>query len=122
MPRATVNEEDVTRKDLKSCPEGFVVIRTMTYGEFLHRREMIGKLTVGGDARSKQFEGEMKMANAKVTEFEFTKCIVDHNLDDDDGNRLDFTKSIPMKLDPRIGEEIGTYIDELNQFDADSGN
>jgi hypothetical protein len=121
MPRATVDVESTTKKDLKSCPEGFVVLRRMSYGQILQRR-MFTKLEVGGSG-GKDFRGELAMANAKITEFEFAKCIVDHNLEDAGGRKLDLTKASDFNmLDPQIGQEIEEYITEMNNFEVDEEN
>jgi hypothetical protein len=41
---------------------------------------------------------------------------LDHNLEDEFGNKLDFSNGMTLQvLDPRIGVEIERYIDELNQ-------
>jgi hypothetical protein len=51
--------------------------------------------------------------------------VVDHNLEDADGRKLDFRNLADFdNLDPRIGEEIGKLLDELNNFEDedDQGN
>lgn len=121
MPRATVSQEGV-RKDLKSLPEGYVVLKRMSYGEFLDRRDMSGIMTIAGTKRQKAQDvmGEVAMANRKVATYEFGKCIIEHNLEDDKGNLIDFNSPLWQRiLDPKIGDEIGTYIDELHQFTQD---
>jgi hypothetical protein len=48
-------------------------------------------------------------------QFEFSNCIVDHNLEDEHGVKLDFTNPMTLSvLDPKVGEEIEQYIEELN--------
>jgi len=62
--------------------------------------------------------GYLEIMNVAVTEFEFRNCITDHNLEDENGNPIDFTRPMQAwRLDPKIGQEIGKYIDELNNFD-----
>lgn len=120
MPRAVVNIEETVRKDLKSCPEGYVVLKRLTYGQYLYRREMAAKMQFSGKPGSQDVQGELAAANRKVTEFEFANCIVEHNLEDDHGKVLDFKQPHNVHaLDPRIGDEIGRYIDEMNQFEAE---
>lgn len=119
MPQATISTEPI-RKDLKSAPpDGFVVLRRMSYGKYLMRQEMALKLKVAaGKNQKKDFEGELGMANKAVTVFEFKECVVDHNLTNADGSKLDFAQEYTLEmLDPRIGDEIGTYINELHMFD-----
>lgn len=61
---------------------------------------------------------EMQMANKAVTTFEFGSCIVEHNLEGDSGESLDFKNPMALAvLDPRVGNEIGEYIRELHEFD-----
>jgi hypothetical protein len=121
MPRATIST-DTVHKDLESCPpDGYVDLRRMPYGDWLKRQEMAMRLTVSGGGRGRQREsmsGEVAMANQAVTQFEFQRCIADHNLEDEDGNKLDFSGQAAIaKLDPKIGNEIGQYIMELHEFD-----
>lgn len=112
MPRATVDVNETTRHDLKSCPGGYVVLRRLSYGEYLQRREMVGRMRFTG---KKLDEAEMVAANKIVTAFEFKNCIVEHNLEDDNGQLLDFRSDISLRrLDPRIGEEIGNLIDAMH--------
>lgn len=123
MPRATTTGNETERFDLKTCPGGFVVLRRLTYGEYLKRRQMASNMSVRAEKGQKDFEGVMELVNQKVTEFEFANCIVEHNLEDDDENILDFANPVNIRmLDPRIGEEISTRIDEMNQYEPDLGN
>lgn len=121
MPKAVANNQDTVRKELKSLPEGYVVLRRLSYGEKLERREMVSGMKVRGGGKSKDFEGELKMVNERATLFDFQRCIVEHNLEkDDDGTLLDFQKIQDIKLlDPRVGEEIDGLLSELNNFEED---
>lgn len=122
MPKATVDIESTQRFDLKTLSDGFVVLRRMSYGQILQRR-MFTKLEVGSSGKSGDFRGELAMANAKVTEFEFANCVVDHNLEDEGGRKLDLNKATDFhKLDPRVGQEIEEYISEMNNFEAEEGD
>jgi hypothetical protein len=122
MPQATVDVESTQKFDLKTLPEGFVVLRRMSYGQILQRR-MFTKLEVGGSGKSGDFRGELAMANRKVTEFEFANCIVDHNLEDAGGRKLNLNLPADFnQLDPKIGQEIEGYITEMNNFEADEEN
>jgi len=103
--------------DLNTLPGAFVELRRMPYGKYLTRQEMSLKLKVQGTNRQ-NVEGEMAMANKLVTQFEFKECIVNHNLEDENGNPLDFRSPLTLEmLDPRVGDEIGTHINEMHQFD-----
>jgi hypothetical protein len=119
MPNAIVDPSYTEEFPLKSLPpDGFVKLRRMTYGEYLQRRAMVAKMTVSSNKNSKDFEGEMALANKKVTELEFRLCIVDHNLEDENGNKLPLAQVATMdRIDPRVGEEISTLIDKMNQFE-----
>jgi hypothetical protein len=64
----------------------------------------------------------VKVLNRWSNQYSFPRCIVDHNLTDEQGAQLDFSKPeyvFPM-LDPKIGAEIESLIDALNQEDTDS--
>jgi len=116
MPRATANTKETVRKELKTLPEGWVELRRLEYGEFLSRRQMSSAMKISG-GKGNEFMGEMDLANQAAIEFEFAHCIVDHNLEDENGRQLDFRKPRDIKrLDPKIGQEIGEYIDEMNQL------
>jgi hypothetical protein len=62
--------------------------------------------------------GEVEMALAELSKWDMSNLVVEHNLQDDDGQLLDLSSDRDLrKLSSRIGEEIGKYIDELNNFD-----
>lgn len=121
MPRATVNTSDTIRKELKSCPGGYVELRRLSFGEKLTRRAMVSSMKVE-TGRGRDFAGEMQLVNERATQFDFQHCIVEHNLEDEGGSKLSFTSPVHLQmLDPRIGEEIDTYISELNNFEENEG-
>jgi hypothetical protein len=127
MPKAISNNQDTERHDLKSLPEGYVVLRRLTYGEKVQRRAMVSGLKIRGmGSGKKDFEGEMNMVNEQATLFDFQRCIVEHNLEkDDNGTLLNFANIPDIRmLDPRVGEEIDSLLDKLNNFedDEESGN
>lgn len=124
MPKAVANNQDTIRKDLKTLPGGFVVLRRLTYGEKIQRRAMVSGMKIRGGGKTKDFEGEMNMVNEQATLFDFQRCIVEHNLEkDDEGTLLNFQNVQDIKLlDPRVGEEIDTLLSELNNFEDDEEN
>jgi hypothetical protein len=128
MPRATANVDTTEKVELKTCPGGYIELRRMTYGQKLQRQSMamVMKLSDDPKTRNRGMQGEMQMVNAKVTVFEFAHCIVDHNLEDDAGRKLNLTTLQDINaLDPRIGEEINSEISRMNNFDEseeDVGN
>jgi hypothetical protein len=123
MPFAGIGNT-TERHDLKSLEGAFVVLRRMTYGEKLGRQDLT-KLSIEMGGKSKDLKGEMAMANKRATQMDFANCVVDHNLEKDDvGTKFNLTVFDDFaKLDPRVGEEIDTLINKMNNFeDSDSGN
>jgi hypothetical protein len=129
MVKATVSVS-TEKFDLETLKGGYVELRRMTYGQKLKRMEMATQSTVrerqNGNrqqrrrARNADVDAEMdiKMLTRVVAEFEFRHCIVDHNLEDDSGNKLNF--QVPQTLDvldPRVGDEINTLIADMNNFE-----
>jgi hypothetical protein len=118
VPRATVNLEETERVALASCPGGYVVLRRLTYGQLLHRRSMAASLRVQS-GKGNSFSGEMQMVNEAVTRYEFASCVLDHNLEDDAGRKLNLTAEVDIqRLDPRVGEEIARHISRMNDLDG----
>lgn len=126
MPRATVST-DTVRRDLQSCPEGFVVLRPLSYGQKLSRGDQAMQMVVKNETgprrrgQKQSAETEIKMLQKAATLLDFRNCVVDHNLTDEFDQKLDLGNATVFEsLDPRIGEEIGTLIDELNNFEPAS--
>lgn len=115
MPQAIARNKEPDKFDLESLPGGFVALRKLTYGEIMHRRDLTTKITPGqgrGDAK-------ISMDNTAVTVFEFSRAIVDHNLEDD-GMKLDLSKRATIEqLDPVIAQEIEQLIADMNQLPED---
>ena len=126
MPIATANLDPEDKKELKTCPGGYVVLRRMTYGQKLDRMKHVGKLSVDMRGKGKGTKGEMEMLQKASTIYDFRACIVEHNLEKNIGTSeqpnivpLNLKNEIDIDaLDPRIGEEISSLIDELNNFEA----
>ena len=113
MPRATVASE-TEKFELKSLPEGYVVIRRMTYGEKLNRTD--GMMNMRTTAEDKQME--IQMMSKKVAFQDFGNLIIEHNLTDENDKALNFKNAADVeRLDPRIGDEIGQLIDGINSFE-----
>jgi hypothetical protein len=69
-------------------------------------------------AKNDEAEMYMKMIRRRITEMDFEQCIVDHNLTDSTGRKLNLADPATLDiLDPRVGEEIEKYIDELNNLE-----
>lgn len=118
MPVAVLVHEP-ERFELKSLPGAYVIVRRMTYGEKLQRSEMTMKMRM--DMADKNNMGaDMQMLSRQVTLWSFNRLIIDHNLTDKDDRKLNFKSPVDVEaLDGRIGEEIDTYIDKVNNFEED---
>lgn len=116
MPIASVST-DATRYDLKTLEGAFVALRRMPYGHWLKRQEMAMQMKFSA-SKGRDTEGEIAMANKEVTVYEFQQCIVDHNLEVAEGENFTFNNATSLdRLDPKVGNEIATYISELHEFD-----
>ena len=133
MPKATVDPE-LHHYDLRTCPDGYVKLRTLSFHEMEMRKDIAGRMyqeeKVSRARQGKNIKENpeevmrayFESMNVKVTEFEFRSCVVEHNLfvDEAETQLIDFTKPMhAWKLDPKIGEEISKYIAELTQIDED---
>jgi hypothetical protein len=130
MPIATANLAPEAKKELKTCPGGWVILRRMTYGQKLDRMKHVGKLSVDMRGKGKGTKGEMEMLQKGSTIYDFQACIVEHNLEKNIGTE-EHPNIVPLNLktmmdidalDPRIGEEISSLIDELNNFELEEGD
>ena len=128
MPRAVASRE--TQKfDLDTVEDGYVVLRRMDYGQQLMAQdESIQAIT--RDRRKRNGSGpsenvnevEMKLISSTATARAFAACIVDHNLEDDQGRKLDFTNpSDVFLLELNVANEINEKINDLNKV-RDLGN
>jgi hypothetical protein len=122
MPRATVNA-DGTRIDLKTCAGGFVLLRQLSFGQMLKRRDMAARFMQEVTQGNAPNRITIDILNEVSRKYDFANCIIDHNLEDDQGNKLDFTNALVLDiLDPRIAAEIEDHIDKLNLTDLDTEN
>jgi hypothetical protein len=124
MPRATNNISDLVHVDLTSCPGGFVDLRRMTYGQYLHRQQMAMDMKMEtGTKKGAGASMDINMAQDKVAAYEFKTCIAAHNLEDENGQPLDFSSPVAVQiLDVRIGQEIGDAIDGMSDYKEVLGN
>lgn len=121
MPIATI-VDSTERFELKSCPpDGYVVVRRMTYGEKLKRQSMMTKFKMEmGRNKSDAMNMDVDLDQEKVSMWEFANLIVEHNLTDENEKPLNFKNMADIaRLGPVVGEEIQTYIDKLNSFEED---
>lgn len=129
MPVGTVSQT-TERKELKSLPPvageegGYVSLKRLSYGQILLRRDMSSKMIMEQRARRRGQKAdddevqkvEMELMQEVTRIYEFANCIVDHNITDPNGAKLDFSKAMHVKaLDPKVGQEIEQYMDELNR-------
>lgn len=127
MPRATVLVTP-ERKDLTTLPPvdgeegGWVELRRLSWGEKLQKdAEAMRMKMVTDPNNAKDMQAEISMVSVVVSHLEFSKCIVDHNLTDAEGRKLDLRKqSDATQLDPRVGQEISDLIGEMNDFERAS--
>lgn len=113
MPRATVASQ-TEKFELKSLPEGYVVIRRMTYGEKLTRTDSMMNMRTSTDDR----EMEIRLLSKKIAFQDFGALIMEHNLTDENDKPLNFKNAADVeRLDPVVGDEIGQLIDKLNSFE-----
>jgi hypothetical protein len=122
MPRATVDTTAVVKKELRTLPDGYVVLRKMPYGAKLQRSSEAMKMSMQmkGRGKNRDSKADVEMLQHASTMFDFRHCIVEHNLEDDKGRVLNLSDPIDVNnLDPQIGEELSELIDELNNFEND---
>jgi hypothetical protein len=121
MPKATATIVEPERHDLKSLPEGWVVLKRLTYGQKLERKAMASVASAETQGRgSRNMKLQMAMINEEAQLYDFTHCVVEHNLEDDSGNLLNLQDINAIRsLDPRIGEEIERLMDKMNNFEED---
>ena len=125
MPKAIIDTNDTSRYELKSCPGGFVVLRRLTYGQWLQRQQDALSMSVEqhGKKGNRDLRADMQVMGKKVALWEFANCIVEHNLEDGSGQLLNFKQEFTLEvLDPRIGQEIGDLISAMNEFADAEGN
>lgn len=121
MPVGTRKMETVRRELKTAPPDGYVVLRQLSFDEMLERRDGATKVLMerGVGGRNADAKMAVQIANKWSNYFSFPRCIVEHNITNEDGVLLDFSQrgieQTFRMLDPKIGTEIETLIDELNQ-------
>lgn len=140
MPIGTILS-DAQKYPLKSAPanpqmpgdeDGFILARPLPYGMKLERRDKSTRMRLEQQIRTKKSirQDEPQMQKIEIesesewaANFDFTYCIVDHNLTDVNGTKLDFSNPMAIKsLNPKIGSEIETILSELNGDDLDEAS
>lgn len=132
MPVATVNHS-FERHELKSCEGAYVMLRPLPYGLKLERRDKAMKMKLEqevtprrGRQRKRGNEPEIQKIELEQfsswsTQFDFSHCIGEHNLTDENGTPLDLGNPMTLQfLDPKIGSELEDLLAEING-DLDDG-
>jgi hypothetical protein len=128
MPTVARTGQSVRCRLETAPPDGFVLLRKLSYGETLERQDMAMTPEAnadqnGGSNRGQRRRGETPQTTVRfrtsvqrVQEYEFSKCIVEHNLTDENGKIYDFSKPEDVDaLDTQVGTEIAGLIDKLNE-------
>lgn len=119
MPVAVVIDNTSDKIPLKTLPpDGYVVVRRMSYGESLAREGKATKLLVAGsdnrDSKSTP-QAEVDIQIEVLALWDFANLIVEHNCEDRDGRLLNFRNIDDVKkLSGAVGREIGQIIDDFN--------
>jgi hypothetical protein len=117
VPVATVSP-DTKHFDLKSLPGGWVELREMSYGQKLTRQQDTTKMSILMRKGQKDAEGQLATMQTAAAMIDFRTCVVDHNLTDRQEQKLDFKNQAHVStLSSRVGDEIATYIDQMNNFE-----
>lgn len=127
MPKATVNTEAI-RVDLTTLEGGYVTVKQLAHGQKLHRGDISARISfqdraqktrksmgVDPNGDSERQRTEMELMQATARQYEYARMIVDHNLEDDNGVKLNFNDINTFDiLAPQIGEEIDQILDDMN--------
>lgn len=121
MPRATVSQ-DPERFPLRTAPpDGYVVLKKMSWGEWLTRRDMGMHMAMEAGGRKDSRKIDIDIIQANVTRYEFQKCVVEHNLEDEQGTVLNLGSERDfVRLDPRVANEIEGLIKSLHEWDEEA--
>lgn len=131
MPKVTIDPGEYERFELKSAPpDGYVMLRPLPYGQKLSRRSKATKMMMRSQAPQPGKGGrgapqpdqvfELESMDEWAVAHDFAYCIGEHNLEDSNGNTLDFSNALTLKLlDPKVGSEIERLIDELNNEEGE---
>jgi hypothetical protein len=128
MPSAIVDTRQTVKRELATLPGGEVTLRKLSYGEVLERSEMASSMRAAAANREQRRNNESPDGAVTVTvhylaiqRFDFNRCIVDHNLEDNNGKKLDLSSTKDLeRLDPKVGQEIAEHIDSLNNPEAEA--
>lgn len=119
LVNATVPTE-ATRYFLKSVGGAWVDLKPLPYGQLIERRDKASRMSMeaGKGRNSDNARMDIDLMQAQSRLYEFQHCIVDHNLSDDQGSKLNFSMPSTLNLlNPKVGQEIEQLIDDMNQLE-----
>src|SRR6476619_493921 len=92
MPVAT-RKIETEKHDLKTLPGAWVELRQLSYDEMLERRDGATQILMErGIKNTDSQQMNVKVLNRWSNQYSFPRCIVDHNLTDEQNIPLDFNK------------------------------
>ena len=115
MPAALHNIEETKTFELKTLPpDGFVELRKFSHGEILKRQEISFNQRV--NRKDSDFiESQPNFIKLRV--YDFKNAIVNHNLEDFDGNTLDLTHfQVVVNIRTDVALEISDHILSYNNL------
>lgn len=128
MPVVTIDPNARERFELRTAPAadendeaGWVELRALPYGMKLTRRDKATKMmmqTQSTQSKKSEVKSEIELLSQTewAVQFDFANCIIDHNLTDSGGRKLDFSRPMDLKLlNPKVGSEIEKHINSLNE-------
>lgn len=112
-------DNEPQRFDLQTAPpDGFVVVRPLSYEEMLKRRDSSARTVMrsDGDGRKAPREATIEQLQEATRHYEFAHQIIEHNLLDKSNNLINFRdpKSF-RKLPYKVASEIEQILDDLNE-------
>jgi len=120
MPKAVANLEG-KKFDLETLPGGFVVLRKLSYGELLTRRNLGLGVNAPFRRDTEEVDFQLQMDQSASRFFEFAHMILDHNLEDENGKPLNMNSAADVqRLDPAVAQEIEEYMNDLNTMDEEA--
>jgi uncharacterized protein (DUF305 family) len=91
----------------------------MSYGELLTSQDLAYQVSVKENKDgSGDPEAGINVTQAKILEYQFKICILDHNLENESSQKLRFDspEAVHM-LDANIGQEINAQIEKMHRWD-----
>ena len=118
MPKVAADTTTTQKFFLKSAPpDGYIVVRKFNYGETLEAQKLGAKGVREGNVMS------LRTDLLATQHYMFSRMILDHNLEDETGQKLDFKNVTDVRrLIPAVGEEIQALCEQMNESVVDEGN